>query len=165
MVPHQGVGTAPGALDELGVLRRLVTHLPAMVAFSGALAGEEQPFERTLVDALGRARHTQAHHVPEVQRPARVGSWTERRTAGALAWSDGMYRIFGLPEDTLPTREAVLDLVRPDGEVRHVHGRTSVVVHDGAVLARRGILVDETEVQESRLAWPRSTGACPTWPG
>ena len=31
-----------------------------------ALAGEEQLFDRTLVDTLGRARHTQASYVPDV---------------------------------------------------------------------------------------------------
>src|SRR5512141_869073 len=32
----------------------------------GALAGQEQLFDRTLVDTLGRTRHTQASYVPDV---------------------------------------------------------------------------------------------------
>ncbi|GAA1938444.1 sensor histidine kinase [Nocardioides marmoribigeumensis] len=184
--------------DELYAL-----NLPFITA---ALAGEEQVFDRTLVDTLGRTRHTQAHYVPElvdgevrgffvlvadvtahveaqrelaeVQRLARVGSWTEQRLTGELAWSDGMYRIFGLEPGQPPARDEVVDLVhpedrdqalavaqagidaaedtesrfrivRPDGAVRFVHGRTSVVTRDGEVLARRGTLIDETEVQEA----------------
>jgi PAS domain S-box-containing protein len=257
MADIEGLGTVPDPTDELGVLRRLVNHLPAMVAFwdaaacnvvangaylewfgwtperlrgrhisellgpelyamnlpyiTAALAGEEQLFDRTLVDTFGRTRHTQAHYVPEfvegevsgffvlvadvtarveaqrelaeVQRLARVGSWTEHRVTGEMAWSDETYRIFGLPADTPPSREAVLDLihpedreralavaqsgieaaadteshfrvVRPDGAVVFVHARTTVVVRDGRVVARRGTLVDETESQEAaaRLA-------------
>ncbi len=257
MADHNGPGTLPTPTDELGVYRRLVDHLPAMVAFwdaegrnvvanhayleyfgwtperlrgrhisellgeelyaknlpyiTAALAGEEQLFDRTLVDTLGRTRHTQAHYVPEVvhgevhgfyvlvadvtarveaqrelaevQHLARLGSWTEHRVTGETTWSDEMYRIFGLPVGTPSPREAAVELihpedrgralavseggieaqedtdshfriVRPDGEVRHLRARTAVVVRDGTVVARRGMVVDETEAQESaaRLA-------------
>jgi PAS domain S-box-containing protein len=107
----------------------------------GVLRGEEQLFERTLVDTLGRTRHTQASYVPDVvdgevrgffvlvtdvtprveaqrdlaeaQRIASLGSWTLDLATGALDLSAEGRRIAGLGEGPA-SLERILEIVHPD---------------------------------------------------
>jgi PAS domain S-box-containing protein len=111
----------------------------------GVLRGEEQLFERTLVDTLGRTRHTQASYVPdlvggvvlgffvlvtdvtprveaqrelaEAQRIAAVGSWSMDVATGALELSAEGRWIAGLGDGPV-TREAIFDIVHPDDRER-----------------------------------------------
>lgn len=109
---------------------------------TGVLHGEEQFFERTLVDMSGRVRHTQASYVPDVidgvsvgffvlvtdvtphveaqramdeaQRLAKVGSWTFDLGTGVLTWSDELYRMYGAdPESFLPTADVLMEGIDP----------------------------------------------------
>ena len=102
-----------------------------------ALAGEEQVFERTLVDTHGRTRHTEGSYVPywvdgkvagiftlvtdvtqhvetqrqldEAQELAGVGSWTLIPSTRQISWSRQMYRIMGRdPETFTPTADSVI---------------------------------------------------------
>jgi PAS domain S-box-containing protein len=119
-------------------------NLPYMQA---ALAGEEQLFDRTLVDTSGRTRHTQASYVPDVvdgevrgffvlvtdvtprveaqramdqaQSLAKLGSWTMVVDTGAISWSHELYRIFGVDEAEFePTLESLMAMVHPDDAAR-----------------------------------------------
>lgn len=111
----------------------------------GVLRGEEQLFERTLVDTLGRTRHTQASYVPdevggvvlgffvlvtdvtprveaqrelaEAQRIASLGSWTLDVATGVLELSAEGRRIAGLGEGPV-TREMIFDIMHPDDRER-----------------------------------------------
>lgn len=109
----------------------------------GALAGEEQLFDRTLVDTYGRTRHTQASYVPDVvdgevrgffvlvtdvtprveaqramneaQSLAKLGSWSLILATGEVTWSEELFRIFGLdPLDTTLTPDSMVTPVHPD---------------------------------------------------
>lgn len=109
----------------------------------GALGGEEQLFERTLVDPQGRVRHSQASYVPEIvagevigffvlvtditprveaqreldaaQELAQVGSWVYYPHGREMSWSRQMFRLAGMDPDTdEATLEAYLALVHPD---------------------------------------------------
>lgn len=99
----------------------------------GALAGEEQLFERTLVDPTGRVRHSQASYVPDVvdgevvgffvlvtdvtprveaqreldaaQELAKAGSWVFYPGTGETTWSAEMYRILGYDPAAQPGEE------------------------------------------------------------
>ncbi|HEX2892806.1 MAG TPA: PAS domain-containing protein [Marmoricola sp.] len=108
-----------------------------------ALEGQEQLFDRTLVDTFGRTRHTQASYVPDIvggkvrgffvlvtdvtprveaqqamdeaQSLARLGSWSWSRKTGEITWSDELYRIFGVDRTTfVPTMDALMERVHPD---------------------------------------------------
>lgn len=110
---------------------------------TGALAGEEQLFERTLIDTAGNTRHTQASYVPEIidgevqgffvlvtdvtprvtaqramdeaQRLAQLGSWSYDLRTEDVTWTAELYRIFGEePGNFVPTRQAIADRVHPD---------------------------------------------------
>src|SRR5439155_20514860 len=62
-------------------------------------------------DAL-RKRELQLAHA---QRVARIGSWEWDIGENQVAWSDELYRIFGLSPDRFgATFEAVLEVVHPD---------------------------------------------------
>lgn len=98
---------------------------------TGVLAGNEQLFDRTLVDQSGRTRHVQASYVPDVvdgvvagflvlvtdvtprveaqraldeaQAIARLGSWELDVATGVVTWSRNLYDIVGLdPDDASP---------------------------------------------------------------
>lgn len=100
-------------------------NLPYITA---ALAGEEQLFERTLIDQTGRTRHTQASYVPDIvagqvrgffvlvtdvtprvesqramdeaQALAQLGSWNLDPASGEVAWSRELFRIVGLDAES-----------------------------------------------------------------
>jgi PAS domain S-box-containing protein len=112
----------------------------------GVLGGEEQLFQRTLVDTLGRTRHTQASYVPDVvdgevlgffvlvtdvtprvetkraldeaQRIASLGSWSLDLATGELELSAESRRISGFDEGTLVTREDIFAMLHPDDVAR-----------------------------------------------
>lgn len=114
----------------------------------GVLAGEEQLFDRTLVDQSGRVRHTQASYVPDVldgrvhgffvlvtdvtprveaqramdeaQALAKLGSWELDTVTGKVVWSRELYRIVGVdPSGPEPPSLAPLSrFVHPDDRSR-----------------------------------------------
>lgn len=114
----------------------------------GALAGQEQLFERTLVDQSGRTRHTQASYVPhvvdgsvrgffvlvtdvtprvtaqeamdEAQELARLGSWTFTPSTGEITWSRELFRIVGrAPAEGVPASlEEVSAYMHPEDQER-----------------------------------------------
>lgn len=115
-------------------------NLPHITA---ALAGERRDFDRTLVDAAGRSRHTQASYLPEVvdgevqgffvqvtdvtatvvaerdleeaQLIAGVASWSWVPGEEFATWSPQLFRLAGRdPGGVPPTVESGLSLVHPD---------------------------------------------------
>ncbi len=114
-------------------------NLPFITA---ALAGEEQLFDRTLVDPSGRTRHTQASYVPDVvdgevrgffvlvtdvtprveaqramdqaQALAKLGSWELDVATGVVTWSRALFDIVGVDPDTT-------DALTLPARVVHVH--------------------------------------------
>jgi PAS domain S-box-containing protein len=69
------------------------------------------------------------------QRLANVGSWDRDVATGRVRWSDQMYRIFGLPDDTKPVFMTFLSLVHPkdlgiieEAQRRAVAADTPIVV-------------------------------------
>lgn len=114
---------------------------------TGALAGEEQLFERTLIDQSGRTRHTQASYVPDVvddqvrgffvlvtdvtprveaqramdeaQALGRLGSWTLDPATGEVSWSRELFNIVGLdPAAGAPTLASLSHYIHPDDRNR-----------------------------------------------
>lgn len=65
-------------------------------------------------EAEEKVRRSEAS-LAEAQRIAHLGNWDWDIAGGALAWSDEIYRIFGLPtRQFAATYEAFLDRVHPD---------------------------------------------------
>jgi PAS domain S-box-containing protein len=124
-------------------------NLPYLQA---ALAGEEQLFDRTLIDTFGRTRHTQASYVPdlvdgdvrgifvlvtdvtprveaqramdEAQRLARLGSWSLDVRTGRVSFSAELYRIFGLdPAQRELTLEDLMAQVHEEDVARVLENR------------------------------------------
>ncbi len=112
-----------------------------------ALAGEEQLFERTIVDTHGATRHTQAAYVPDVvdgevcgffvlvtdvtprveaqrqmdeaQQLAGLGSWSMDPRTRDIVWSAQMYRITGLDADSVrPSFDLLVPMVHPEDRER-----------------------------------------------
>jgi PAS domain S-box-containing protein len=108
----------------------------------------------------------------DAQHIAGVGIWQYDYATDLVSWSEEEFRIFGVSPDTFqPTFENFLNLVhpddrdamvaadnqatsgkpmnfehrivRPDGEVRHVHERAQIVIRDG--LGGRPILIGTTQ--------------------
>jgi two-component system, cell cycle sensor histidine kinase and response regulator CckA len=118
-------------------------------------------------------RRSQAR-LAEAQKLARLGSWEWRAEDDVVAWSDELYRIFGIepgevaltygtylarlhPDDRAPVEETIgrsaetgepfvveHRVIRPDGEVRWVQGHGEVV-DGGAGLVMLGTAQDITE--------------------
>lgn len=115
--PDQLIGTSLRDLLGDSVFARNEAHI------QGALAGQEQVFERTLVKADGSIGHTLAHYLPDVvegevqgffvlvndvtalkesqvvleeaQRLGQIGSWTWRVEGDVVSWSPQLFAIFG----------------------------------------------------------------------
>ncbi|WAH36676.1 PAS domain-containing protein [Alicyclobacillus dauci] len=109
----------------------------------------------------------------QAERIAHVGSWERDVQSKTLYWSDELYRIFGLdPKPSIPVevmysrihpadlprvKQAINDadngspydiqyrIIRPSGEIRHVHAQGQVELKDGVVSAVSGSLQDITE--------------------
>lgn len=131
----------------------------------------EQEIERS------RARLAEAEHV------ARFGSWEWDIPSNRVVWSDGLCEIYGVRPDEFQQRYepgsqrvfaedreridaevrrsledcAPLDveyrIVRPDGRIRHVHGRAEVIADDeGRPVRMTGTVQDVTEVRATAEA-------------
>ena len=125
-------GRDPGEVVGLTLRELLGERLFAMNErfIRGALAGEEQLFERTLTKADGSRGHTLAHYLPDVvngevqgffvlvndvtafkesqvtleeaQRLGQIGSWSWRIDGDVVTWSPQLFSIFGC-DPTAPT--------------------------------------------------------------
>ena len=142
-------GLTPGELRGMHLGDLLGEELFAMNKqyVDGVLAGEEQLFDRSVVDVRGRMRHVQTSYSPDVmagsvrgffvlvvdvtarveaqraldeaQSVAGVGSWSMTLGTGEIAFSDELYRIFGEEPGTFePTLDALMERVHPDDAVR-----------------------------------------------
>lgn len=119
----------------------------------------------------------------EAERVARFGSWEWDVPENRLVWSDGLYEIYGIGPGDFDERYqpgaqhvhaddrervdaelrraletcASIDLdyriVRPDGRVRHLHGRAEVIADtDGRPVRMTGTAQDVTEVRATAAA-------------
>jgi diguanylate cyclase (GGDEF)-like protein/PAS domain S-box-containing protein len=117
----------------------------------------------------------------EAQALAHVGSWERRLSDERALWSDELCRIFGRPVGFSPSFEEFADLlhpedrdrvlrdlgrapsgemcessfriVRPGGEIRHVHGRAGGRADaGGGVVCVLGTIQDITERREAEIA-------------
>ena len=126
-------GVEPDALRGTHISDLLGPELYArnLPFIEGALAGQEQLFDRTLVDQHGRTHHTQASYVPDVDEDgvrgffvlvtdvtprveaqramdraeaiAGLGSWELDVVTDTVSWSRNLYEIVGLdPDDAAP---------------------------------------------------------------
>ncbi|MCG6870119.1 MAG: PAS domain S-box protein [Gammaproteobacteria bacterium] len=114
---------------------------------------------------------------------AKVGNWEWNLLDGHVSWSDEVYQIFGLsprsiepepsifrryvhPQDRERVREAMKTalegrlpydiryrILRPDGEIRHLHSQAKIVYDDaGDAAVMTGTVLDETERRHFELA-------------
>ncbi len=170
-----GLTVAAVALGAMGVLAWNAALRRQVQARTRELALSLAEKERLTASLAERERQLE-----EAQRIAHVGSWEWDVAADRLTWSAEMFRICGVeparfastydaflacvhPDDrasasatirrSVETRTALdLDhrIVRPDGEVRHLHGRAQVQLDaDGSV---RGLVGTAQDVSEGRKA-------------
>jgi diguanylate cyclase (GGDEF)-like protein/PAS domain S-box-containing protein len=116
----------------------------------------------------------------DAQALAHVGSWERALTGERAVWSDELCRIFGQPLGFAPTFDEFIALIhpddlervstdhgrahsgqacemsyrimRPDGEVRHVHGRVSAHLDARGASHAFGTIQDVTESHEAEVA-------------
>ena len=154
-------------LSELGLRNLLDVAEVASVVVNVRDITERAEAEQVMRESEAQMR--------EAQTLARLGSWRMDLTTGRGAWSDETYTILGVDHDVDPTFESFLAaihpddlaaftevaervmsageksttkcrIVRPDGEVRWVSSRASVLRDDaGAVSTVYGTLHDITE--------------------
>lgn len=151
-------GLAPAELRGTG-LRELLGEGPYAEVephVTAVLAGEEQVFDRILVDRRSRTRHVQTSYVPDVvagevrgffelvtdvtarvdaqrrldeaQSLACIGSWETVLSTGEVRFSDELYRIFGYEPGAIePSTDVLLAQVHPDDVARVVATRDRAV--------------------------------------
>jgi len=142
--------------------------------------------ERILAEQALRQREAE---LAEAQEIAGLGNWVSDFTTDTLRWSDQVYRIFGLTRAEWPgTREAFMAsvhpedhdrvqaavdaalagaaydvehrILRPSGEVRHVHQRGRVDFDtQGRPTRMVGTVLDVTEPREAARALEQSRAA------
>jgi diguanylate cyclase (GGDEF)-like protein/PAS domain S-box-containing protein len=139
------------------------------------LAKATEQYKQSNAALMRRARHLEV-----AQQIATTGSWEWEIGRDQLMWSDEIYRIFGVApvdfhgnadaffamvhlDDLQPLREALdatlrgtkpLDLehriVRPDGEIRHVHERAELLAGPGTRRTLAGTVQDVTARRRSQ---------------
>ncbi|MDP2321564.1 MAG: ATP-binding protein [Acidobacteriota bacterium] len=162
--------------DELGLLAREFNRMALAIGTKEAeLRQLTTGLEATVAQRTGELSRNETR-LKQAQELAEAGSWEWDVVANTVMWSDEAFRIFGFapggctpsyeqylacihPDDRPLTIEwiksviekkgpARLDnrIVRPDGEVRAVHGRADVVLDDaGSVVCVFGTTQDITE--------------------
>src|SRR4029453_13649633 len=80
------------------------------------------------------------------QRLANVGSWERDVATGRVRWSDQMYRIYGLPDDTPLVFQTFLSLVHP---------KDLGIISEAQ---RRAVAADSPIVVEYRIIRPEGEG-------
>ncbi|GAA4365384.1 sensor histidine kinase [Nocardioides caricicola] len=131
-------GLSPGEIRGRHISQVLGpdVYLKNLPYIQGALRGEPQLFDRTLVNQAGRTRHTLASYVPDVvdgvvrgffvlvtdvtprvelqrvmdeaQALAKLGSWDLVPGTSAVTWSRGVYAILGLDPSAEPLELSTL---------------------------------------------------------
>ena len=158
--------------DELGLL---VENFNQMIK-------ELKTKRDNLINKNRELKKSKNAHV-EAQKLAHIGNWELDLVKNKLIWSDEIYRIFGLkPQEFGATYEAFLEtihpedrahvdkvytesvenntpyevthrIVRPGGEVRHVHEKSEDIKNSkGKTIRSLGTVQDITEVVEAEKA-------------
>ena len=108
---------SPTRPDVQSLQRRLDRERRARLEVE-AIAEKAASEQHEMVQAL----HQREQQLAEAQRVANLGSWEWDIAADRVAWSDELYRIFGLkPHELEPTYEGYLAHVHPD-DVAVVNG-------------------------------------------
>jgi len=125
----------------------------------GALAGQEQQFERQLVKADGSIGYTLAHYLPdcvngevrgffvtvndvttlkmtqvaleEAQRLGQTGSWSWRAKGDVVTWSPQMYAIFGFDPGAPPPCFAEQTMLYPPEDYARLAEQGAVALQTG----------------------------------
>lgn len=129
----------------------------------GALAGQEQQFERQLTKADGTIGHTWAHYVPDIlngdvrgffvkvsdvtalkstqlaleeaQRLGQTGSWTWRADTDEVTWSAQMFAIFGFDPGTAPPTFAAHASIFVERDYARLREQAALTLKTGAPYA------------------------------
>lgn len=172
-----GKGPFTGGAPDMDLLRAQV--FVGLAALTGLLVAAMRSEWERAEDALARLEESE-HALAEAQRLARIGSWEWEVQADRVAWSDELFRIYGIdpagfdgryddylahihPDDRELVRHEIERalrepgpfrfehrVIRPDGEVRTVDGRGRVVLGADGRVER--MLGTTQDVTEQRAA-------------
>ncbi|MBI4829521.1 MAG: EAL domain-containing protein [Nitrospinae bacterium] len=119
--------TRRALLISLGVSFMLFTLLAVALAMAQRSAVRGARLLRGAFERLARSEES----LSRAQQIARVGSWDWNIATNELAWSDEIYRIFGLtPRQFGATYDAFLERVAPDDRERVSAAVRAAVEHD-----------------------------------
>ncbi len=98
-------------------------------------------FQRVLVEADSAGKPVRIHGITQdvtdinqaqaqladAQRLARIGSWSRDLRTRRITWSAELYRILGLPSDTPPDFELLMERIHPDDREAYLRQRTEAL--------------------------------------
>lgn len=166
MIGMIGIANRPGGYDQ-----RLVSFLEPFTATCANIIAAHN-IDRRRRDAEEALRKS-SERLKGAQSISRLGNWDWDIATGELAWSDEIFRIFGLDPQVRPQYETFLETIHPDdrqaviaavddavkgkkpysidhriilpnGEVRVVHEQGEVKVSDGVPVSMAGTVQDIT---------------------
>ncbi|MGZ8181283.1 MAG: PAS domain-containing protein [Methylobacter sp.] len=170
-----------------GTVRWLLEHGDVVRAEDGTplnMLGVVQDITKRKLAELALAENR--IHLEESQNLAKLGNWEADLVTGEIYWADEIYRIFGQDTETFtPSVKAFLDsvhpddidlvreserraaetgihnvfhrIIRPDGEVRHVHELARLERNaDGRFVRLIGTVQDVTELKQVEQALIKS---------
>ena len=120
---EEGYIAALGAVPRLdrAYVDAVMAFLRRFAALISRLSYANITLARSLAerDALARSLEETASRLARTQEIAHIGSWEFDHVTGRPAWSNEVYRIFGLePGKSALTREEFLALIHPDDRTR-----------------------------------------------
>ncbi len=121
------IDTVPRSLNDAG--RRALTHLATLAETTiAARAAAHQALSiATTADRQAAALARQDRIFRQAERMAAFGSWRVNLTDDHLEWSDGVYHIYGLPMNALPTMATAMDFYPPHARAEITAGLARAV--------------------------------------
>ncbi|TXC72526.1 diguanylate cyclase [Sphingomonas ginsenosidivorax] len=151
------IDDAPRSLDADG--RRALMHLATLaeVMIAARTAAQKALTIATTADRQAAALSRQDRIFRQAERMAAIGSWRMSLDDDVVEWSDGVYRIHGLPVGRMPSMDDALAFYPPHAREHVADAIATAVEHGDPFELEVDFLTAQAELRRVRLLGERET--------